>query len=415
MTVTGVNAFANERQLSRNYWGTQTLLETAVVPTYRMYADLRLNRMRPLADRNEFAGTFFKDYTAVRGAATVDGTIAQALTYEDLPILLRYSVQGGVTPADDGNTTHGYTYTQKPTASRKDIDYATVEGGFPGIPWTAKGLFIPEFTVSGDIDNAEAAWMFNGRALALTKDLKANSVTTTATGGTTTTIVKSAAGWTIDAFIGGFAELTSGTAGNIGEKREIIDNDATTLTLAGALPAAVASGDGFTISGTFTAGIADRTRETIEAPGTSFYLDTSSGIGTTEIEGRLISWSVNYNLNAFGKRFMDNATGYGRFGFGPTVVTGQVRLEFDDRDEYDLWTAGTNVKLRIKQTGTTIDSGAVTTKYAQIDVFNAALDALTDDDREGNVTITLTFRGLVDTSEGTPIEFEVKNKLSALP
>lgn len=415
MTTTGVNALANERQLTRNYWGTELILGTLVPPTYRMYGDLRLTRSRPLADRDEFAGTYFADYTPVRGAVVVEGTYAQIMTYEDAPILFRHSVQGGVTPTDDTNTVHGYTWLQKPTASRKDIDYASVENGFPGLPFTVVGLHLPEFTISGDIDAADAAWMWNGPARALNKTPKALSLTTTATGGSTSTVVKTSAGWTVNAYAGAFFEATSGTAGNLGQKREILSNTADTLTLAGYLPAAVANGDGFTISGTFTAGITDRTRETIEVPGTKVYLDTTSAIGTTEVVGRVISFSVNYNINSNGKRFMDNATGYSRFGFGRTRLTGQIRLEFDDRDEYDNWIAGTAQKIRIKQTGTTIDSGAGTTKYAQIDIYNAQWDSMPDDDRNGNVTLTGTFRGFVDTTQGVPVAFTTKNKLSALP
>lgn len=413
MATTGINSIANERQLSRNYWGTETRLGVAVAPTFRMYGDLRLNRTRPLADRNEYAGTFFGDYTPVRGAVAIDGTFAQTLTYEDLPILLRYSVQGGVTGVDDANTTHGYLYTQKPTAGRKDIDFATVETGVPGMPFTATGLHLPEFTISADIDDTEAAWKWSGSAMALTKDLKA--VTTgVATAGTTTTATKAAAGWTVDQFAGAFYEATGGTVGNIGQKREILSNSATVLTLAGAMPSAIANTDTFTISGTFTAGIADRTRETIEAPDTSVYVDTGT-IGTTEVQGRVISWSVNYNINSAGKRFMDNPTGYSRFGFGKTAVTGQIRVEADERDEYDAWVAGTAQRIRFKQTGTTIDSGAGTTKYAQIDIHNAQFDGVSEDDRDNNVTWTFAFRGYVDSTAGVPITFATKTRLSVLP
>src|SRR5215813_5444292 len=202
MATTGINSFPNERQLEKNQWGTEVILGTAVTPTFKMYGDLRLTRARPLADRNEYAGTYFKDYTAVRGAITVDGTYVQNCTYEDLPILLRYAVQGGVAGVTDGNPTPGFTYTQKPTASRKDIDFATVETGYPGMPFTARGLHFPELTISADIDNAEACWMFNARALALDKALKANALATTATGGTTTTVVKTAAGWVVNAYAG---------------------------------------------------------------------------------------------------------------------------------------------------------------------------------------------------------------------
>ncbi|MBI5075634.1 MAG: hypothetical protein HZB62_10790 [Nitrospirae bacterium] len=54
-------------------------------------------------------------------------------------------------------------------------------------------------------------------------------VTGTATGGSTSTLIKAAAGWTVDAYIGKFVKITAGTG--IGQVRKITDNDATTLTV----------------------------------------------------------------------------------------------------------------------------------------------------------------------------------------
>jgi len=70
-----------------------------------------------------------------------------------------------------------------------------------------------------------------------------------ATGGTTLTVVKAAAGWTIDQLIGQTVTMTGGTAGNIGLTRTITDNSATVLTVGVAFPFAVANLDAFTISG----------------------------------------------------------------------------------------------------------------------------------------------------------------------
>src|SRR5215831_3965628 len=397
---TRVNSLPNELQLKRSYWGTEAVLGTLVPPTYRMYCDLALNKARPLADRKEFAGTRFKDYTPVRQPIVVDGTCAQALSYEDLPILARYGIVGGGTGVTDGNTTPGYTYTQAPSATKPDIDYASGEYGFPGMPETFTGLHHAEFTIAGDIDNTEACWTWNSRVMALTKDLKA------ATTG---------AAWTANAFQGGYVRMTGGTPANLDQFAEIASNTTTTLTLVGTLPAAVAASDTFEISGVFTPGIADRTRETISMPNTLVYMDQASAIGTTQVKGRVISFSVTWANNSFGKRFAENATGFARYGFGAHVVTGQVRLEFDHRKEYDDWMANTAQKIRIRQTGTTIDSVAVTTKFAQIDIPNAQWDAMTEDARQENVTVTLTFRAYVDPTSGVPATLVTKNRLATLP
>lgn len=412
--TTAVNAIPNERQLVRAFLGTEAFLGTLVAPTYKIYGDLRLVRSRPLADRKEYAGTRFAKYTAVRGAVSVDGTYVQPLTYEDLPILGRYGLVGGGTGVTDGNPTPGYTYTQQPSATKFDIDYASGEYFYPGMPFQFTGLHWPEFTISGDIDDAEAVWKWNSRALALTKDLK--TVTSiTATGGSTTTIVKSAAGWTVNQFQGAYVLGKSGTSANIGQVREILSNDTTTLTLAGALPAAVVNTDVWEISGVFMAGITDRTREAIDFPGTALYLDTASPIGTTQMSGRWISFSATWANNSFGKRFAENTLGYGRFGFGEHMVSGQIRFEFDRRAEYDDWVAGNAKKIRIQKVGSAINVSPNTFKTATIDILNAQYNAFTDDDRQENVTATITFFGYVDQSAAIPAKITTINRLATLP
>src|SRR5215831_8252196 len=139
---------------------------------------------------------------------------------EAVPILARYGIVGGGTGVTDGNTTPGYTYTQAPSATKPDIDYASGEYGFPGMPETFTGLHHAEFTIAGDIDNTEACWTWNSRVMALTKDLKP-STTGTATGGTTSTVIMSGAAWTANAFQGGYVRMTGGTPANLDQFAEI--------------------------------------------------------------------------------------------------------------------------------------------------------------------------------------------------
>lgn len=70
-----------------------------------------------------------------------------------------------------------------------------------------------------------------------------------ATGGTATTLTKTGAGWTIDALIGRYVTMTSGT--NAGKTRKITDNTADTLTFA-TMTDTVDNLDEFTISGAAT-------------------------------------------------------------------------------------------------------------------------------------------------------------------
>lgn len=415
--TTAFNVAPNSIALRRGYFGTEAVAGTPVAPTYRVYAALKLAATRTLADREEFAGTLFSDYTPVFGPWEIDGTLDQPLTYEDLAILPRYSLAGGSTNVDDTNTVHGYTYTRRPDPDSLNIDTATIEGGVPNMPWTAAGVMFPEFTISGDIDDSEAAWKWSSPIKAVSKDYKP-TVTGVATGGSTTTVVKTAAGWTASAFVGAYVRMTGGTAANVGQIREIASNDATTLTVSQAFPSAVTAADTFEISGVFTPSIADRDREIVAAPGTKLYLDLASGtIGTTLVTGRFISFSVTYQsgLTTF-KRFMENISGFtAKPDLGKRRVMGQVRLEFDRLDEWNNFKNGIGNNIRIRQTGSTINVSPATTKSATIDVYNAIWSDFTEDERNSNITVTLPFTGFVDTVEGVPFELAVKNKLSVLP
>jgi hypothetical protein len=251
----------------------------------------------------------------------------------------------------------------------------------------------------------------------VSRDLKTGT-TDTATGGSTTTVIKAAAGWTVNQFAGAYVTMTGGTAGNIGQSRLIDSNDSTTLTVSQAFPAAVVSTDTFTITALFTSGVSDRSREIIEASGTQLFIDPEGGtIGTTEVENRFISFEVTYNsgMSTF-KRFMENIDGFSaKPDLGMRRVTGQVTMEFDTRTEYDDFVAGLGQQIRLYKEGSEIDSGASTNKYAQIDVYRAIWSQHTEAERNSNIIQTLGFTGFVDSGEGVPFEIEVVNTLANLP
>ncbi len=414
---TAWNVVPNSVALKRGYFGTELQAGVAVAPTYRVYARMMLNATRSLADREEFGGTLFPDTTAVFGPWEIDGTLEGILSYEDLAIYARYSLNGGGTGVTDGAATPGYTYTRRPDPDGLTVDSATVEGGTPNMPWTAAGVIFPEFTISADIDDSEAAWKWSSPVKAVSRDFKALT-TGAATSGTTTTIVKTAAAWTVNQFAGTYVRMTGGTAANLNHAREILSNTTDTLTLASALPASVVAADAFEIGGVFTSGIADRTREVIAGPGTDLWIDLATGtLGTTLVTGRFIGFSVTYQsgMSTF-KRFMENLTGFtAKPDLGKRRVMGQIKLEFDRRDEWDDFAAGLGQKIRIRQEGSIINVGTSTVKFAQIDVYNAIWSGFEEDERNSNITVTLPFTGFVDTTEGVPWQLSVKNKLSVLP
>src|SRR5436190_22420775 len=201
----------NYQQLRQTLAGVETVRGTRVTKTNKWYGALDLVRHQPLAESEEYAGTFFTDYTPTRGAVTVDGTYAGNLAYED-GFLLRYAVQGGVTPVSDAQTTPGYTATFRYSGTRDNLDTASVECLYGGMTWESEGLIMPAFTISGHIDDAQANWKISSRVVAVSKDLKAGLDDVAARSGSTTTVVKTGWAQTISAHVGKFVHFKTGTA-----------------------------------------------------------------------------------------------------------------------------------------------------------------------------------------------------------
>jgi hypothetical protein len=400
----------NYQQLGYVYSGVETARGTKVAPTNVWYGRMDINRRQPLAESEEFRGTFFTDYTPVRGAVMVDGTYYQPLAYEDA-FLLRYAIDGGVAGVSDGNGTPGYTYTFAWNPSRDEIDTASVEHSPGGLIFESQGLVFPEVTLSGDIDDAQAVWKWNSRVVAISMDEKAGLDDVAASSGTTTTFVKTGWAQTIDALIGRYVHFKSGTAANIGLFREILDNDATSITFA-ALPAAVTAADVIDVYNEPTSGISDRAREMIAFPGTKLWMLATGGTpsASNDVEGRFISFSVTAQNNIVYKRFAENVnTTSNKVDLGTRRVTGQVRLEFDRWREWRNYVDLTAEYIRIQQTGSTINVSPATTKEATIDIWNAQWDDPTFDVRGNNRTVTFPFRGYVYASEGVAAEFSFKH------
>lgn len=412
-----LNMIPNEESRLITLVGFEAIRGGGATPDFKLYGRTSFQSTKDLVENDEFDGSYDGDIDPSYGPMTVTGTYAQQLTYDDAPALMELGVKGGVTPASDSETTPGYTWSYEPSRFRDDLASATVEHGFPGMPFKAEQVMVNDFTISADIDDAQAVWQYSANLFATYNDLKPTTDPGAATSGSTTTFAVSGATWTINQFAGAFLRLTGGTAGNIGEVREIASNTATTLTLVAPLPNAVTAADTGVISGVFTAGISDRTRDKIAAPGTQLFFDAVGGtIGTTEFQGGFISFSINHNNAISGKRFMRNLDRYDRkIGRAKRIVSGQVRIEFDTRRERDNWLSATPEMMRIQQVnGPVIDSGAGTTKHAIMDFSRIYWNTPTQDQRGSNLTLTLPFRAFLNSSAGSRAKYEFKNTLSAM-
>lgn len=129
--------------------------------------------------------------------------------------------------------------------------FATLQPAADRIALTAQGShFVVWIIDSGsayDMSPLDRAWSPSVRSINIGGDAtqKGSITTGTATAGTAFSITEAAAGWTADQFVGQYVEITSGA--RIGNRRLIVQNTADTLTLAGQLPTAAASGDDFQI------------------------------------------------------------------------------------------------------------------------------------------------------------------------
>lgn len=383
----------NEESARRLFVKTEAVRGTAVIPDRRLIAELGITPSNAALVRTEEAtGGFDRLVTPRRGNIEYGGNLGAPMTFQNGPQFMRWLLKGGGTPSTSSGG--AYTYLKTPSFDVDDIDSFTAYYGVPGLAMYSRGVMLNEGTISMDLDNADGSWQFSGTAVAANQDPLPGGFDGVATGGTTTTIVMTGAGWTVDALIGGYVFLDHGTPNAI--TRQIVDNTATELTLSAPLTAPVAAGRTFRIAGLFPAGVPVPAGHAIPTETTDVFVDPAGNIGETVVNGRMIMASLTIQNNRYMKTFMgsDRTKNTGRSGRRARVVTGQLRVEFDQWYEYDRWKAMDKLAIRFKSEGDLIASSGIR-ELAQIDVLNAVLDEETSDTREANLTKTVGFVGYV--------------------
>ena len=168
-------------------------------------------------------------------------------------------------------------------------------------------------------------------------------------------------------------------------------------------------------SNPFTAAIPDRTTEVILARGTKLFIDEPAGvIGTTQVTGRLISWSITGNNSVHFKAFSEDIDAFAanKVGRGARMFDAQFVLEFDNDVEFAKFRAATQRKIRLEREGTLISG----TDYKRLRVdMNGYWSSLGWGDREGNIIATFGFAGYFDAVSGYDLRAEVVNSLATLP
>ena len=410
--MVAVRSIPNEVANQVIYAGTETVPGTAAAATYRWTGTLAVSKSQPLNRTEETTGGVDRLVTPRRQRATLSGTYAEPLTFESLPMLMQYGLRSGKTGVSDGNTTPGYTYDKSPASIEDDIATATLRHNVPGLGFLSTGVRFNEWTIG--ISDTEDTWQFSSNLFLRKHQALTGSFEGVATGGSTTTIVMSTAGWTVDQWEGAYVFLDYGT--HVGPIRQVDSNTADTLTLTTALDTAVASGDTFRIEALFPSGIAIPRYEAIPYAGTKLYLDPTGSIGTTQVLGRFISGNVTVQHNLAAKVFAENAADEvsDRTGRGGRFVSGSIRLEFDRRDEMDELENMDELAIRIEQEGSVIDSSAGTHKLARLDINRALWDTASRDTRDNNLTATFGFVAYLDDTDPI-LNVVAKNTLATLP
>lgn len=151
------------------------------------------------------------------------------------------------------------------------------------------------------------------------------------------------------------------------------------------------------------------------------WIDTGSdAIGTTPITGRLISakhtirTGVTYKYLAAGP---DSTLDFALIGRDVVVgMTTELKLEFIDYAQYDLWAASTAAKVRVRHNGALIENitGTKFYNYVEFDSYGP-LEGLDWDDNQGsNRALNLTIESGVNSTLGSDFRVAVQNKRTTL-
>lgn len=148
------------------------------------------------------------------------------------------------------------------------------------------------------------------------------------------------------------------------------------------------------------------------------WMDTSLAIGTTEITGRVISANFVLDNKIARKHLAGGVTGnleFTRIGRGRRHAESTVAFELADQTQYDLWAAGTSVKLRVRISGDLIES--VTPdyySYCQWDIYGKLRLNDWGTLEDTNRTVEFTVFSKYDSTLGADWALYVQNALATL-
>jgi hypothetical protein len=167
------------------------------------------------------------------------------------------------------------------------------------------------------------------------------------------------------------------------------------------------------------ASLTDRTTEVILARGTKLYIDSAGGtIGTTQVQGKLINWSITITNNLMFKAFAEDVdfVAANKVGRGARLLDAQFTFEFDDDTEFANYRSSAPVMrmIRLERDGTQIHGSPNVNKRLRVDMYGY-WSSWTRGNRDTNLTATFGFAGYVDGTANKSFEISVVNALATLP
>jgi hypothetical protein len=147
------------------------------------------------------------------------------------------------------------------------------------------------------------------------------------------------------------------------------------------------------------------------------FMDTSSAIGTTAITGRLLSAQHVITTGAVPKYVAAGPTStlefasVGRDKNAARCVT-TLTLEVPDMTQYDIFTAGTVTKTRVRHNGALIESTFY--NYVEVDTYGILKNPQWGEAYGTNRTVTFTIESLKDATLGADFRVAVENARTAL-
>lgn len=150
------------------------------------------------------------------------------------------------------------------------------------------------------------------------------------------------------------------------------------------------------------------------------WIDSGSAIGTTAITGRVISakhtikTGVKYKYIAAGPTSPLDYALIGREKIAG--LTTELKLEFVDYTEYDLWAAGTDLKVRVRHNGSFIETASAIDyyNYMEFDAYGPATDLDWDDNEGTNRALNLTIESQYDSTLASDFRVAVQNVSATL-